>query len=90
LAEDLQEINMSANQLATQLKVPANRITQILNGQRAITADTARRLAQFFGATPQYWLNLQTIYELDRDRLMTDKEQEISSIPRYDSLPCRA
>ncbi|QLA18773.1 HigA family addiction module antitoxin [Desulfolutivibrio sulfoxidireducens] len=91
LAEDMQALDMSANQLATHLKVPANRITQILGGQRAITADTARRLAQFFGTTPQYWLNLQMIYELDRDRLVPDKEQEILAIPRYDSLPpCRA
>lgn len=88
LAEELQELNMSANQLATYLKVPANRITQVLKGQRSVTADTARRLAQFFGTTPQYWMNLQMIFEIDRDRLEQSKESEISSIPRFDTLAC--
>ncbi|MHC1712300.1 MAG: HigA family addiction module antitoxin [Solidesulfovibrio sp.] len=95
LADELQELAMSANQLAAYLKVPANRITQVLKGQRAVTADTARRLAQFFGTTPQYWMNLQTIFEIDRDRMEQSKETEISSIPRFDTLPssstgCRA
>ncbi len=84
LADELRELNMSANQLASYLKVPANRITQLLKGQRAVTADTARRLARFFGTTPQYWMNLQMIYEIDRDRLEQSKEAEIDSIPRFD------
>ena len=50
--------------LARQLKVPTNRITQILNGQRAITGDTALRLAHFFGTSAEFWLNLQKLYEL--------------------------
>ena len=79
---------MSANQLGSYLKVPGNRISQVIKGQRAITADTARRLARFFGTTPQYWMNLQAIYELDRDRLAQRKEQEIDAIPRFDSLAC--
>ena len=54
-------LTMSAAELGRQLKVPANRITEILNGQRAITGDTALRLGHFFGMTPQFWLNLQTI-----------------------------
>lgn len=64
LAEQLVELNMSAAELGRQLKVPPNRITEILNGQRTITGDTALRLGHFFGTTPQFWLNLQTIYDL--------------------------
>jgi addiction module HigA family antidote len=64
LAEDLKAVNMSAAALARELKVPTNRITEILNGERAITADTALRLAHFFGTSAQFWLNLQTLYEL--------------------------
>jgi addiction module HigA family antidote len=55
---------MSAAELARQLKVPTNRITEIINGQRAITGDTALRLGHFFGTSPQFWLNLQSLYEL--------------------------
>ena len=55
---------MSAAELARQLKVPTNRIAEIMNGQRAITGDTALRLGHFFGTNPQFWLNLQTLYEL--------------------------
>ncbi len=55
---------MSANTLAKALAVPTNRITAILNGQRGITADTALRLSRYFGTTPQFWLNLQQVFEL--------------------------
>ncbi len=64
VAEELKELNMSAAALARKLKVPTNRITEILNGRRAITADTALRLAHYFGTSPEFWLNLQKIYEL--------------------------
>ena len=64
LADDLEALDMSAAALARQLKVPTNRITEILNGARAITGDTALRLAHFFGTSAQFWLNLQTLYEL--------------------------
>ena len=64
LAAELREIGMSAAELGRQLKVPANRITAILNGRRRITGDTALRLAHFFGTSPQFWLNLQKLYEL--------------------------
>jgi antitoxin HigA-1 len=64
LAEELEALGMSASELARRLKVPANRITGILNGQRAITGDTALRLGHFFGMNPQFWLNLQTLYDL--------------------------
>jgi antitoxin HigA-1 len=64
LAEELEALGMSAAELARQLEVPTNRITGILNGQRAITGDTALRLGHFFGTSPQFWLNLQSLYEL--------------------------
>ena len=64
LADDLRALGMSAAALARQLDVPTNRITAILNGQRAITGDTALRLAHFFGTSPEFWLNLQSLYEL--------------------------
>jgi addiction module HigA family antidote len=64
LAEELDELQMSAAALARHLKVPTNRITQILNGDRDITADTALRLAHFFGTSAQFWVNLQTLYDL--------------------------
>jgi addiction module HigA family antidote len=64
LAEELKELNMSAASLARQLQVPTNRITQILNGRRDITADTALRLAHFFGTSAEFWINLQGLYDL--------------------------
>jgi antitoxin HigA-1 len=64
LQEDLAVLGMSAAELARQLRVPTNRVTQILNGRRAITGDTALRLGHFFGTSAQFWLNLQTLYEL--------------------------
>ena len=64
LAEELKALDMSAAELARQLDVPTNRITQILNGTRAITGDTALRLAHFFGTSAEFWLNLQNLYEL--------------------------
>jgi len=64
LAEELRALEMSAAELARQLKVPTNRVTGILNGQRAITGDTALRLGHFFGTSPEFWLNLQSLYVL--------------------------
>ncbi len=64
LAEELKELGMRPAQLAGQLKVPTNRITGILNGQRAITGDTALRLGHFFGTSPEFWLKLQSLFEL--------------------------
>src|SRR5450432_1953199 len=68
LAEQLEALEMSAAELARKLKVPTNRITHILNGQRAITGDTAPRLGHFFGTSAEIWLNLQKIYELSGSR----------------------
>jgi addiction module HigA family antidote len=64
LAEELRELGMSAAELARQIDVPVNRITGILNGQRSVTADTALRLAHWFGTSGEFWLNLQKLYEL--------------------------
>jgi addiction module HigA family antidote len=64
LAEQLEALKMSAAELARQLKVPTNRITHILNRQRAITGDTALRLGHYFGTSAEFWLNLQKLYEL--------------------------
>ena len=64
LAEELKALHMSAAELARQLNVPTNRVTGILNGQRAITGDTALHLGHFFGTSPEFWLNLQGLYEL--------------------------
>jgi addiction module HigA family antidote len=64
LAEELRELNLSAAAFARQIEVPTNRVTQIVNGQRSITGDTALRLAHFFGTSAQFWLNLQSLYEL--------------------------
>jgi len=64
LAEELQALDMSAAELARKISVPTNRVTQILNGTRSVTGDTALRLAHFFGTSPQFWLNLQNLYDL--------------------------
>ena len=64
LSEELSELGLSAAELARQLDVPVNRITSIINGQRSISADTALRLGHWFGNSPDFWLNLQKIYEL--------------------------
>src|SRR5208282_5285837 len=64
LAEELKELGISAAELARQLDVPTNRLTEIMNGQRAVTADTAIRLGHWFGSSAEFWLNLQKLYEL--------------------------
>lgn len=64
LAEELDELGISAAELARQLDVSVNRVTGILNGRRGITADTALRLGHWFGTSPEFWLNLQKLYEL--------------------------
>jgi addiction module HigA family antidote len=64
LAEQLEELGISAAELGRRLGVPPNRITAILNGERSITGDTALRLGHFFGNRPQFWLNLQALYDL--------------------------
>jgi len=80
LAEELHALDMSAAELARKIRVPTNRVTQILNGTRSITGDTALRLAHFFGTSAQFWLNLQTLYDL---RLAQEKAgKSINALPR--------
>lgn len=80
LAEELTELGMSAAELARKLDVPTNRITGILNGQRGVTGDTALRLAHFFGTSAEFWLNLQSLYELRAAREKSGKT--IQALPR--------
>ncbi|MDK9721942.1 MAG: HigA family addiction module antitoxin [Rhodospirillales bacterium] len=65
LKETLDDLELSANKLAQEINVPTNRVCEIVAGKRGVTADTAVRLAQYFGTSPQYWLNLQSNYDLD-------------------------
>ena len=82
LAEELEELGLSANAFAKTLGVPTNRITAILNGQRGVTADTALRLARYFGTGPQMWLNLQKTYELRRAELDSWENIKLTVRPR--------
>ncbi len=84
LAEELKELRISAAEMARQLDVPTNRITEILNRRRAITGDTALRLAHFFGTTAEFWLNLQSLYEI---RLAEQKAgKSIKALPTLKRL----
>jgi antitoxin HigA-1 len=82
LLEEMKERGVSINALARAIRVPPNRVSAIVNGRRAITADTAFRLGRFFGTTPQLWMNLQTTYDLamvdatkvEGEALVTTKE----------------
>lgn len=80
LADELEEINLTAKKLADVIEVPPNRLYQILAGKRSLTADTALRLAQYFGTSADFWMNLQSAYELDLARKESGKE--IERIPR--------
>ena len=75
LKDELDELELSASAFAKQLSVPVNRVTYIINGKRSITADTALRLARFFGTSAEFWLNLQTSYDLKIT--MEEKGQKI-------------
>ena len=80
LADELMEVGVTPSDLARQIKVPANRISEIIRGRRSITGDTALRLGHWFGSTPQFWLNLQSAYEL---RHATERAGEaIAGLPR--------
>lgn len=80
LADELEEFGLTAAELGRILRVPSSRITQILNRQRSITADTALRLGQWFGTGAEFWMNLQKSHEL---RLAQQEiAEELASIPR--------
>ena len=78
-ADLLDPYGMSVNQLAKELHVPANRLSQIITGKRGISPDTSLRLARYFGFTPEYWLNMQAQYDLEiiRRQSMRKIEKEI-------------
>ncbi|HXP92750.1 MAG TPA: HigA family addiction module antitoxin [Candidatus Binatia bacterium] len=83
LSEDvLEPLGMSANKLAQALRVPANRISAIVAGRRAISADTALRLSRFLGTSPEFWVGLQAEYDLDTARLEAAKRIEREVRPR--------
>jgi antitoxin HigA-1 len=85
LLEDfLKPLGLSQYRLAKGLSVPPRRINEIVLAKRAVTADTALRLARFFGTSDRFWLNLQAAYDLDteRDRLGRRLESEVEVLPR--------
>ncbi|MEJ5225513.1 MAG: HigA family addiction module antitoxin [Anaerolineales bacterium] len=87
LEEFLKPMGISQNRLAIEIGVDARRINEIVLGARSITADTALRLARYFGVSPQFWLGLQAEYDLDIaiDRLGNRLEREVR--PRMENLP---
>ena len=79
LADELIELGVTPSELSRQINVPANRLSQIIHGRRGITGDTALRLGHWFGMSAQFWLNLQSAYEI---RLAEERVgQEISQLP---------
>jgi addiction module HigA family antidote len=88
LREELMEpMGLSIHRLARELRVPPTRISEIVNERRAITADTALRLARYFGSTPQFWMNLQATYDLEVEtrRSATRIAREIDPRPAQSS-----
>lgn len=82
LREDfLRPLNISQNKLAMRIRVPATRVGDIVHGRRAITPDTALRLARFFGNSPEFWLNLQQMHDLSKARIESAKaiERDVDS-----------
>jgi antitoxin HigA-1 len=83
--EFLKPLGMSASALAAALQVPSNRITEILRGRRDLSADTAMRLARYFGTSPEFWLNLQTAHDLSKVAAERGKEIARNVKPRADA-----
>jgi addiction module HigA family antidote len=88
LADELEEIGLSAKKLAESIEVPPNRLYQVVAGKRNITADTALRLGQYFGMSADFWMNLQTAYELDLARQQLGKA--IQRLPKRSDTPVEA
>jgi addiction module HigA family antidote len=84
LTELLEELRMSAAELSRLIKIPTNRISQIISGRRSITGDIALRLGHFFGTSPEFWLNLQKLYELR----VAEREirNDLKRLPRLSEL----
>ena len=85
LGDELREAGMTSRKLAKILQIPCDRLDQILAGERNLTADTALRLARYFGTSPDFWMNLQTSYELDLARRQLGSQ--IESIPQRQHEP---
>jgi addiction module HigA family antidote len=85
LGDELEELGLSAKRLADVIQVPPNRLYQILAGKRNLTADTALRLSRYFGMSADFWMNLQSAYELDLARQQVGKA--IERIPKRSDLP---
>jgi addiction module HigA family antidote len=83
LKETLDDLGLSMNRLAKEMHVPANRISSIIAGQRAITGETALRLARYFGTTPEYWLNMQARYDLETARDQWEVRVKSEVQPRH-------
>ncbi len=93
LREDFMEpMNISMNQLSRDIAVPPNRISEIINGKRGISADTALRFERYFGIEAQFWLNLQSEYDLRiiKRKIGADIEQRIFPVKRIESQPIPA
>jgi antitoxin HigA-1 len=84
LKRELEEAGLSANATALALRIPANRLTEIVNGKRSISADTALRLGRFFGTSAQMWMNLQAQYELQvaEDQSAAKIEREVAPLAK--------
>lgn len=87
LGDELKELGVSPTELARQISVPPNRLSQIIGGKRAITGDTALRLGHWFGTSAQFWLNLQTAYEIEIAR--SQLAGELAKLPRLRRPPQR-
>jgi antitoxin HigA-1 len=85
LGDELEEIGLTAKKLADVIEVPPNRLYQLLAGKRSMTADTALRLGRYFGMSADFWMNLQTAYELDRARQQIGKS--IRRLPKRSGMP---
>lgn len=82
--EFLNEFKISAYRLANETNIPATRISQIIKGKRRITTDTALRFSRYFGTTPEFWLNLQTEYDLREEKeKLADELQSIAPIQSF-------
>lgn len=84
LAQDLKDIGVSINRLARDTRMSISRTSEVVNGKRAVTAETALRLARFFGTSPEYWMNLQAKYDLETaiDRMAPDIKREVLPFPK--------
>ena len=86
--EYLHPLGLSAYRLAKELEIPQTRVSAILNGRRAVSADTAARLARYFRTTPQFWLNLQADYDLEE--VSRAKQGELDRIQPRNDIPADA